>query len=235
MAETEKRSKLPVTVNKPTPYTFDLGLLLANDPNPLVLDGELEDDLSATARDGAQALLNQLLTTCPIQSTPAGVLLSLPAIETNLPREKVRPSKSLPSQPQSSPPFFIIAKTNPQPQPLPPPKTETTWSRFAAKKGIKAKDKAARQKLVYDDATGEWVPKWGYKGANKAHESDWIVEVDMKKERERKEAGRGIEGSGMQIGGDGRRDRKERVKRAERLQRANDRKGRRSENMVLRK
>jgi regulator of ribosome biosynthesis len=89
MAETETRSRLPVVVNKPTPYTFDLGLLLANDPNPLLLEGELDQDLAATARDGAQALLNQLLSTCPITSTPSGVLLSLPGIETHLPREKV--------------------------------------------------------------------------------------------------------------------------------------------------
>lgn len=86
-----KPSKLPVQVQKPTPYTFDLGLLLANDPNPLVLTtkANVEEDLAATARDGAQALLNQLLSTCPIASTPNGVLLSLPEIETKLPREKV--------------------------------------------------------------------------------------------------------------------------------------------------
>jgi Ribosome biogenesis regulatory protein (RRS1) len=83
---------LPVTVQKPTPYTFDLGLLLANDPNPLLLSSNLEESLSATARDGAQALLNQLLTTCPIASTDSGVLLSLPPIMTPLPREKVSPS-----------------------------------------------------------------------------------------------------------------------------------------------
>lgn len=84
-------SKLPVQVQKLTPYTFDLGLLLAIDPNPLVLTtkANLEEDLAATARDGAQALLNQLLSTCPIASTPNGVLLSLPEIETRLPREKV--------------------------------------------------------------------------------------------------------------------------------------------------
>lgn len=90
-------SKLPVTVEKPTPYTFDLGLLLAQDPNPFpTTDASipssgniLEDQLAATARDGAQALLNQLLSTCPIASTPNGVLLSLPATETQLPREKV--------------------------------------------------------------------------------------------------------------------------------------------------
>jgi regulator of ribosome biosynthesis len=93
MAESNPKgiSKLPITVQKPTPYTFDLGLLLASDPNPLQLTTpeNLESDLAATARDGAQALLNQLLSTCPIASTPAGVLLSLPGIETKLPREKV--------------------------------------------------------------------------------------------------------------------------------------------------
>lgn len=72
--------------------------------------------------------------------------------------------------------------------------------------------------MVYDEATGEWVPKWGYKGANKAGENDWIVEVDEKKERERKE--------GTTRQGDGRRERVERVKRGERLQRKNERKER---------
>merc|ERR1712098_717134 len=150
----------------------------------------LEDDLAATARDGAQALLNQLLSTCPIASTPNGVLLSLPEIEATLPREK----------------------------PLPPPKAQPTWEKFAAKKGIKSKTAEQRKKMVYDEATGEWVPKWGYKGANKAGENDWIVEVDEKKERERKE--------GTERQGDGRRARVERVKRGERLQRKNERKER---------
>ncbi|RDL40071.1 Uncharacterized protein BP5553_00050 [Venustampulla echinocandica] len=192
--EVETKEPLPITVNKPTPYTFDLGLLLAADPNPLLLNGRenLEEDLASTARDGAQALLNQLLSTCPISSTPNGVLLSLPAIETRLPREK----------------------------PLPPPKAQTTWEKFAAKKGIKAKTADQRKKLVYDEATGEWVPKWGYKGKNKAGEDDWIVEVDEKKERERKE--------GTERQGDGRRERKEKVRRNERLQRANERKGRKN-------
>jgi regulator of ribosome biosynthesis len=91
----ERPKPLPVTVQKPTPYTFDLGLLLANDPNPLLLSPNAEESLSATARDGAQALLNQLLTTCPISSTEAGVLLSLPPITTALPREKVCVSRTI--------------------------------------------------------------------------------------------------------------------------------------------
>lgn len=196
MAEPTKASRLPVTVSKPTPYTFDLGLLMANDPNPLILTTpeNLEADLAATARDGAQALLNQLLSTCPIQSLPAGVLLSLPAIETRLPREK----------------------------PLPPPKAQTTWQKFAAKKGIKAKTSEEKKNLRYNEETGEWERKWGYKGSNKAHENDWIVEVDMKKERERKA------GDETTQQGDVRKVRKERVKRNERMQRANERKGRKN-------
>jgi regulator of ribosome biosynthesis len=74
--------------------------------------------------------------------------------------------------------------------------------------------------MVYDEATGEWVPKWGYKGKNKAGENDWIVEVDPKAERERKE--------GTERQGDGRRERKEKVRRNERMQRANERKGRKN-------
>jgi regulator of ribosome biosynthesis len=105
-------------------------------------------------------------------------------------------------------------------QPLPPPKAQTTWQKFALKKGIKAKTSEQKKKMVYDEGTGEWVPKWGYKGANKKGEGDWIVEVDEKKERERKE--------GTERQGDGRRERKEKVRRNERLQRANERKGRKN-------
>jgi regulator of ribosome biosynthesis len=222
MEVVEPKRPLPVTVNKPTPYTFDLGLLLATDPNPLVLTGSanLEDDLAATARDGVQALLNQLLSTCPVASTPNGVLLSLPAIETSLPREKVRFPSSPLNDPIPSILPLLLAFINKNPQPLPPPKAQTTWQKFAAKKGIKPKTAEEKKKMVYDEATGEWVPKWGYKGKNKEGEGDWIVEVDEKKERERKE--------GTERQGDGRRERKEKVKRNERMQRANDRKGRKN-------
>lgn len=76
-------------------------------------------------------------------------------------------------------------------------------------------------KMLYDEAKGEWVPKWGYKGRNKEGEGEWIVEVDEKKEKE--VVGRGDE-SGVR--GEGRRERVERVRRNERKERANDRKGR---------
>jgi regulator of ribosome biosynthesis len=184
----QRHTKLPVVVTKPTPYEFDLGLLLAQDPNPLLDptdDTPLEAHLAALARDGAQSLINQLLTTCPIESTPDGVLLSLPPVSTPIPREKHVPTARPP----------------------------TKWERFAAAKGIKLKSREARRNVQYNTETGDWERKWGYKGANKKEESQWLVEVDAKKEAGRAE--------GTSIRGDGRRERKERVKRNERKMRKN--------------
>jgi regulator of ribosome biosynthesis len=189
VADSTLSSRLPVTVNKPTPFTFDLGNLLANDPNPVAARAD-EETLAATARDAAQALINQLLSTCQVKSNSDGVHLVLPAPTTPLPREK----------------------------PIPAAKEPTKWERFAAKKGIK--DKKRDGKLVYDEATGEWVPKWGYKGKNKDGDNQWLVEVDDKKERDTGEA--------HDQRADGRRERKERIRRNERKQRANDSKSRKT-------
>ncbi|KKK13725.1 hypothetical protein P175DRAFT_0467783 [Aspergillus ochraceoroseus IBT 24754] len=207
VASKSKPERLPITVSKPTPYTFDLGHLLANDPNPL--DGvatsqRRNDALKATARDGIQSLLNQLLTTCPITSSPQGVLLTLPAPATLLPRHK----------------------------PLPTPKAPTKWELFARKKGIgkySAKpgaalaDKERRKKLVYDEEKGEWVPRWGYKGKNKS-EDEWLVEVKEKDWKKEEEAA----AQGSSIRGMSRAERKDRIRRNERKMRSNDRASRKS-------
>ncbi|KAF2645647.1 putative ribosome biogenesis protein [Massarina eburnea CBS 473.64] len=192
MTESTLTSRRPVTVDKPTPLTFDLGNLLANDPNPVVFSDRdhLEETLSANARDAAQALINQLLSTCEIKASADGVHLVLPAPTTLLPREK----------------------------PVPEEKAPTKWELFAKKKGIAQKKRDG--KLVYDEASGEWVPKWGYKGKNKEGENDWLVEVDDKKETE--------SGQAHDARTDGRRERKEKVRRNERKQRANERNSRKS-------
>ncbi|KAI0430218.1 ribosomal biogenesis regulatory protein [Xylaria sp. FL1042] len=175
------RTKLEVAVERPTPYTFDLGLLLANDANPINTStpaespslgvDPLEAQLIATARDGAQGLINQLLTTCPISSTPQGVLLSLPPPSTALPREK----------------------------PLPEPKAPTKWEQFAAKRGIKPKTREQRRmrSQKYNEETGQWEKTWGFNKDGRIDrkekgmvQQDWLVEVDEKKEREEKEARR---------------------------------------------
>lgn len=154
--------RLPIAVTKPIPYTFDLGNLLCTDANPLPPDSQINEEvLASTARDCAQGLINQLLSTCPVtrSSDLTSVTLTLPPPSTPLPREKHVP----------------------QPKPL------TKWQEFAKRKGIKAKPKDG--KLVYDEEKKEWVPKWGYKGRNKDGEGDWLVEVDEKKERKTGEPG----------------------------------------------
>lgn len=185
--DSTKPARLSVAVSKPIPYTFDLGNLLCNDANPLPPSHLItENDIAASARDCAQALLNQLLSTLPItrSSDQTSLTLNLPSGATPLPRAK----------------------------PIPTEKAQTKWQAFAAKKGIK--DKKREGKTVYDEATGEWVPKWGYKGRNKDGEDDWLVEVDEKKEKRTGEAG--------DARAEKRQERMERMRRQERKERANE-------------
>lgn len=161
-----KYSERPVTVEKAIPVTYDLGNLAVFDTN--VLDKNALDSSNATreetlkelTRDNVQLLVNQILS-LPIKTTTESAggssgqsasmtLVQLPEPTTELPREK----------------------------PLPKPKAPTKWEQFAAKKGIKPKERQG--KMIYDDARGEWVPKWGYKGSNKELDDQWLVEVDDK-------------------------------------------------------
>ncbi|WPH01145.1 Hypothetical protein R9X50_00398000 [Acrodontium crateriforme] len=143
--------------SKAQPYVFDLGHLMCSDANPLPsLAQEKEAVLTATARDCAQGLINQLLTTCTIARSSDGDLqIKLPDPSTRLPREK----------------------------PVPKEKEKTKWDKFAEKKGIKAKKRDG--KLVYDETKGDWIPKYGYKGKN-MNDGDWLVEVDEKPERKKR-------------------------------------------------
>lgn len=144
--------------------THDFGNLAVFDTNPLDADklkgDEKEEYLKEVARDNTQLLVNQILQ-LPVKRTTDShnssgtqdstmALFQLPEPTTELPREK----------------------------PVPKPKPPTKWEQFAAKKGIQKKAKDG--KLVYDEATDKWVPKWGYKGKNKELDSQWLVEVDDK-------------------------------------------------------
>lgn len=131
------------------------------DINPL--HSTSEEAILDTTRDNVQLLVNQILK-LPIKKTTDSVnssstqdsttvLISLPEPVSELPREK----------------------------PLPKPKPPTKWELFAAKKGIQKKAKDG--KLVYDEETGKWIPKWGYGGANKKLDDQWLVEVDEEKEK----------------------------------------------------
>lgn len=63
--------------------------------------------------------------------------------------------------------LFLIKK-------LPKLKPPTRWEKFAKAKGIQHRNK---NKMIYDEATGEWVPRWGYKGTNGDGANDWLIPV----------------------------------------------------------
>ena len=62
----------------------------------------------------------------------------------------------------------------PRAKPLPKPKPLTKWEKFAKAKGIQ---KTRKEKKVWDEERQEWVDRWGWKGANKKEETQWLTEV----------------------------------------------------------
>ena len=62
----------------------------------------------------------------------------------------------------------------PREKPIPEPKGETVWEKFAREKGIK---KRKRERMVFDEQTEEYKPRFGYKGINQGEESHAIIEV----------------------------------------------------------
>lgn len=61
-------------------------------------------------------------------------------------------------------------------QPVPPPKQETKWEKFAKEKGIALNDKK-RSRKVWDEDSGKWMYRTGYEKAN-SNNKEWpIMEV----------------------------------------------------------
>ena len=52
-------------------------------------------------------------------------------------------------------------------------KQMTRWEKFAQEKGIKKKK---RDRMVWDERTKEWKPRWGYKRSND-DTGDWAIPV----------------------------------------------------------
>jgi regulator of ribosome biosynthesis len=128
---------------------FDIRNLLVMDPHPLppqLSEKHLEAHLLSSAQRNTQLLINELFK-LPQESSTEGPVAKLPAVETSsLPREK----------------------------PIPKPKAETKWERFAKEKGITGRK---RSRKVWDEEQGEWKPLWGYQRAGQGAESYGIVEL----------------------------------------------------------
>jgi regulator of ribosome biosynthesis len=60
----------------------------------------------------------------------------------------------------------------PREKSVPKPKAPTKWEQFAKTKGIQNRK---RDRLVYDERTKDWAPRYGYKRAND-ESKDWVRE-----------------------------------------------------------
>ncbi|KAJ1913232.1 Rhodanese- sulfurtransferase [Tieghemiomyces parasiticus] len=138
-------------VKKVIPLEYDLGLLMASDINLL------NDDL-LSSDDSAQ--LNRYLR----KVTRDGAQLLINQIFAQ-PTSVVDNSVIA----QLPPPVLAV----PREKHIPKPKLATRWERFAKAKGIGLTKKS---QMVYDEARGEYVPRWGRNGINQG-EKDWLIEV----------------------------------------------------------
>lgn len=134
---------------------FDLGHLMVTRAANIIVDTEAA--LRSAATDDVQALLGGLfqLPSVSLDGDGSGagdvaqagssMLVQLPKPEYKLPRA----------------------------QPVPEPKPETKWEKFAKEKGIV---KRKRERMVWDELHKEFRPRWGYKRANDVTQ-DPIVEL----------------------------------------------------------
>ena len=86
-----------------------------------------------------------------------------------------------------------------------------------------AKVQERRKNMVFDEESGAWVKRWGYKGKNMREDSEWLVELDDKKTKTEKGLAEGVG-----IRGEGKRERMEKARRQERKVRSNEKRRKRA-------
>ncbi|RWS29529.1 ribosome biogenesis regulatory protein-like protein [Leptotrombidium deliense] len=147
ISEKEANAVKDTTVDKDIDLEYDLGHLLATDPNPLklkALRANSNEYLKSLTRDNCQLIVNKLWS-LETKVVDGITVAQLPAPVTVLPRSL----------------------------PVPKAKPATKWELFAKAKGIQKKKK---EKLVWDEETQEWKPRYGYRSINST-KKDWLIEV----------------------------------------------------------
>ncbi|KZT71506.1 RRS1-domain-containing protein [Daedalea quercina L-15889] len=137
-----------VTVEKEIPLEVDVGFLTVTDLNPIDTES-YNEDVEGYLKATARDGVQTLVS----------ALFSLPTTSS-----ADGPLAQLP------PPITQLPRAKPLPKPKPP----TKWEQFAKAKGIQKKRK---DKKVWDEERQEWVDRWGWKGANKKEEHQWLSEV----------------------------------------------------------
>jgi len=133
-------------------FESDLGLMAGFDVTPVdaseVKEVGLDKHLRKLATENVKLMFRDLLDLTPVEDNLS--IRVLPDPKFKLPRQK----------------------------PLPKPKPETRWEKYAKEKGIQNKK---RERLVWDDETQTWAPRWGYgRHAEDGKQGEWMVELNDK-------------------------------------------------------
>lgn len=144
-----KSERPSIAVDKEDDLMYDLGHLYAYDPSPI-------DE--AEMASGSEAYL--------LRMTRENVQLL-----TNRLYETMHASGSKASIKLPKPEMAL-----PREKPLPESKAVTRWERFAKDKGIVKKK---RSKMVWDEDSQSWAPRFGYGRANSTNDTaeNWVVEA----------------------------------------------------------
>jgi regulator of ribosome biosynthesis len=127
-------------------FEIDLGNFLAVRTHPIDAS-RISDEayLREIATEGTQELVSRLFA-LDTEDCDVGILAVLPKGKTVFPREK----------------------------PIPQPKPLTRWQKFADRKGIKKKEDR-KDRLVWDEASEDWKPRYGSNRANNKEDA-WLME-----------------------------------------------------------
>ncbi|KAI8991508.1 ribosomal biogenesis regulatory protein [Mycotypha africana] len=141
----------PITVEKPVPLDFDVNLLTGFDSNAL-------DEKILKSKNNKEKYLLDL--TRDNTQLIVNELFKLPVTSADTGVLAELPPRTF---------------TLPREKPLPKDKPLSKWEKFAKTKGIQ---KRKKDRMVYDEATGKYVPRWGYKPKEKGElDQDWLIPV----------------------------------------------------------
>ncbi|XP_054168027.1 ribosome biogenesis regulatory protein homolog [Oppia nitens] len=144
--EDEEKANQSVRVDKPIDLFYDLRHLLAVDTNPID---------AKELRSGKEVYMKSLARdNCQL------ICNKLWQLETK------RVDDTIVAQ------LPAVGYLLPRSKPIPKPKAPTKWETYAKMKGIQNKKK---DKLVWDEESKQWKPRFGYRGINQ--QKDWVIEV----------------------------------------------------------
>ncbi|CAO3698450.1 unnamed protein product [Rhizopus stolonifer] len=140
-----------ITVEKPVPLDFNLNLLVASDICPF-------DEKRLNSKNKVEDYLKEL--TRDNTQLLVNELFKLPVTSADIGVLATLPDRTT---------------TIPREKPLPKDRPLTRWEKFAKTKGILNRK---RDKMVYNEDSGEYEARWGYKRKNKDElAEDWLIPV----------------------------------------------------------